>query len=56
MTVEQYAKAVCTIALSEGVVAHERYRLPEVWAERFKNGFSPAEAWQEEQHDAMRAF
>lgn len=56
MTVESFAEAVRAIALLEGAVAHDHYWRPDVWAHWFRNGYSPAEAWLEEQHHALRAL
>ena len=56
MTIEEYVAEIRAIAASDRAVADESYWAPSVWREMFVNGLTPADAWTEEKHPALRAM
>ena len=56
MTLDQFAAEVRAIAAAGGAVADEWYWSPNVWRQMFENGYTPADAWEAEQHAALRAL
>lgn len=56
MTIDEYVAEVRALAVAEGMVTDERFWASRHWHERFANGLSPADAWDEERHPALRAL